>query len=221
MKKSLTFLLITASILTYGQMHQFGLKGGIAKTFVESSVDIPYGSEKFGAIGGLTYEYVSPMKLFAGAELLYQQRGLKEDYLLPYSYELITTTHHFNYLTLVAKGGVQFGKRGCFYFNVGLTPSYLINAKISTPAVAGSILYLGGTQDISNDVNKLDLGGIAEIGGGFGIGEQMLICASLSYQKSFTSVTTNIYYKDESIKHYGIGLCLGVKYRLFSEQNEK
>lgn len=221
MKKALTLILFIVCIHTYAQVHQFGLKGGIARTFVESSVAIPYGSEKFGAIGGLTYEFVSPKKLFAGAELVYQQRGLKEDYFLPYSYELITTTHHFNYLTMVAKGGVQFGKKGCFYFNVGLTPSFLINAKISTPAVAGSILYLGGTQDITNDVNKLDLGGIAEIGGGFGIGEHMLICASLSYQKSLTSITTNNYYKDETIKHYGIGLCLGVKYRLFSEHEEK
>lgn len=216
MKKYLSLFLIMISLQTLCQTHQFGIKGGAQQTMVESSIDIPYGSEKLGAIGGLTYEYVSPKKLFAGAELLYQEKGLKEVYAMPYSFSMITTKHHFNYMTLVAKGGVQFGKKGCFYFNLGVTPSYLLTAKMVTPAVAGSFITVGGTEDFTNDVKKFDFGGIAEVGGGFGIGSNILVCSSLAYQKSLTSITTENYYKDEEIKHYGLGLCLGVKYRLIS-----
>lgn len=214
MKSALTILLLLSCLFSKAQTHQFGIKSGIAKTMIESSFDIPYGTHQFGYFGGLTYEYVSPLKLTAGAELQYQQRGLKEVYSIPFYMNLITTEYHYNYLTLVAKGGVQFGKKGCFYFNLGLTPSYLLTAKSVTPNADGSIVIIGGTDDFTSDVKRFDVGGMAEIGGGFGIGEKIMVCGGLSYQKSLTSITTDTYFKDETIKHYAIAFCLGVKYRL-------
>lgn len=104
---------------SYAQAHyesrvSLGFKagGGISRVFFNPGVRQIF---KSGAVGGLTFRYIEERHFGLIAELLWQQRGWREDFDgKPYEYE-----RTLNYLQLPVMAHIFFGRRGKFFFNAG------------------------------------------------------------------------------------------------------
>ena len=120
---------------------------------------------------------------------------------------------HSDYLSFPLKIGYVLGDKFNGFAKVGICPSILISAQTTTPIINASGSITGeNTFDSKNSLSKFDLGGLVELGAGYRIFENFDIFTSLMYSQSFTN-----YYKqmvNGTIRHSGLSVSLGLKYRL-------
>jgi hypothetical protein len=79
MRKIIAFLSVLCTIPAFGQNHVIGLKGGINWTNVISDNFLSDNEYRNGFVSGLTYEYEFKRKFQIGLDLVYSQKGFKND----------------------------------------------------------------------------------------------------------------------------------------------
>lgn len=220
MRKILTVLTIIISIQAYGQNHFLGMQGGINLTNVNSSNFINNNDNRTGFNGGLTYQYYLNERFNLGIDLLYFQRGFTNDIVYTNQSgnstgESATSEFNYDYLSLPLKGGIVIGNKFSGFANLGIIPSFLLDAKKITPAIEG--FQEETTNNITDRVTKFDLGGLVEIGGSYQFKKQFLLFTSFAFQQSFTTITNEDYFSIGKAKHYGMTLSIGIKYALKKE----
>lgn len=221
MKKQLLFTLLTmTSLHLIGQNNWIGLKVGLNSTNTSSDFISSTNYAKTGLSAGLTYEHACKGHLFFGADLIYNQRGFKDDIIF-YTIEGNTTgerytlKYHYNYLSVPLKLGLTFGEKLCGFTNFGVIPSLLVKANTISPTFDSNAQRIGDeTIDVTNRASKFDFAGLIEIGAAYRINERYVFAASFSYQRSLTTLTNADYFANSTIKLHGMALNIGVKYAL-------
>lgn len=117
----------------------------------------------------------------------------------------------YNYVALPIKVGYTVGRKGFAFGKLGIVPAVLLKAAFVTP----DNFFTGPetAYDITGSCNSLDLGGIAEAGGGFHFSQHFQLFGSLAYQRSLTRIaprgTPMI-----PARHHGWNLHIGLRYEL-------
>ncbi len=223
MRNILLIFLTIISITVNGQNHFLGVKGGANWTEVTASNFPKDRNYRTGLAIGLTYDYLFKKQFSAGADIIYNQRGFTNDIIFiddlgnPTGRKEIIK-FNYDYIIVPLKVGFNYGKTVYGFANLGLTPSLLVDAKTITPTYDynGTVIP-GETSTITNRVNKFDIGGLIEIGGGYKFRERYWLFTSFSYQHSFTTITNSDYFVNSKIRHYGMTLNLGLKCALTKE----
>jgi len=220
MKAILVIVLVLAFLDVSAQKHLIGIAGGTNWTNIASNIILKGTDYRRGLSAGITYEYYLKERLSIGADLTYTQKGFRA-YIKTPTGEAITEKSNYDYLSVPLKVGFyhfHLGSKIFGFAKIGLTPSLLINAKITIPTFteSGSIAGMK-TFDITNRVSKFDLGGLAEIGGGYKIINNIWLTATFIYQNSLTSITNTDYNANGKIRHNGISLNVGLKWALKKE----
>ncbi len=219
MRKIFTFLIILISIPVFGQNNFIGIKGGISWTNVNTDNFIHDNESRNGFAGGLTYEYEFKNNFHAELDLVYAQKGFKNNILFvdetgnPIGKQG-TIDFNYDYLTLPIKGGFSIGNNFAGFLNLGLVPSFLINAETVIPTFEN---VDGESSDVTDRATEFDFGGLIEIGASYKFHQQFLLFTSFAYQQSFMSITNENYFSDGEAKHYGMTLSIGFKYALKKE----
>jgi hypothetical protein len=217
MKNLIAILTILFSIPVFGQKQYLGLKGGMSWTNIISDNFSDKNDSRNGFTGGLTYEYEFMKNFHLELDFLYAQKGFRNDIIFTDQFgqptgEEYTTHYDYDYLSLPIKGSFSIGNKLSGFINVGIVSSYLIKASIRTPGL--NLFGFDADSDDIDKVNRFDFSGIAEVGGSYKLKERFLLFTSFSYQQSFTSITTENYFSNSDIRHYGMILSLGLKYAI-------
>lgn len=214
-KPILLIVLMSVFFNVTAQNHFVGINGNLSWQNVSSGDIFENSGSLMRLSGGVTYEYFINDFVSIGSGLSYEQRGFTEESLIG-SGETFHFTHSYDYLSLPIKVGSYTSNRSFFGLaKAGLVPSYLINAKTAVPAIDGANNLTGKkTVNVTGEVSAFDLAGLAELGGGYNASTKIWVTASISYQHSLTSITNSNFFADESIRHQGVGLNLGLIYAL-------
>jgi hypothetical protein len=217
MKKFLLLLLTITTLTVNGQYSLLGLKGGGKLSNTTSSIFKDH-NNRTGIVIGLTFDYIIKNNFSAGIDINYNQRGfttnavLTDDYGNPIG--KTNTKFYYDYITLPLKAGYIFGKTIYGFASIGFTTSLLIDAKHIESANLNGTIISDENINVTDKVNKLDFGGLAEVGGGYKIKERYWLFMSLSFDKSFSTISNSDYFADSKIRHYGMSLNLGLRYKL-------
>jgi hypothetical protein len=210
-RPAITFYLFLCSIFTFGQSHFLGISGGTSWTKITSNFDVSDFNFRNSISGGIVYEYQFKNNFQIGADLLYAQRGFKnkiqftDEFGNPYI-PITTIEQHYNYVSLPIKCGLRIGKRFSGFFNIGVVPSLLLKAEVTTSAIGNTPAQ---NNDISELVKKTDLAGLTEIGANFAINKEVLVFASFVYQNSLTTYYNNSI--NSKNRQWGMTLSIGAK----------
>ena len=225
MKKIFLLLLMTATLTANGQNHLLGIESGVALTNATAIGDRFRTSFAIGA----TYDYVFKNDFSISTGIIYNQRGFRYDIIIrdspqdPGKKMGKKFKYNYDYVTIPLKVGYSFGHNYGFggnynenyysFVNIGLTPSILIDAKVIEPKVEinGTVVLPGRKHNITKSVNRFDVGGIIEIGGGYKFEDRFWLFLAVSYQHSLTTFVNSEY---NPPRHYGIAINLGLKYKL-------
>ena len=220
MKKLIILIVMTYALAANAQTEFVGIKAGgsLTNVLVEN-----FNAEQHyrpGMLFGFSYEYIFQNNFSIGAELIYNQRGMRNhiqftDNLGDPMGDMVIYKYNYDYLSLPLKIGINKGQTVSCFANIGLMPSVLISAQTITPEIQINQFSLPGqTYDVKSSVNKFDIGGLVEIGGAFKLMDRYYLSTSLAYMQSFTSITNSNYFSNSEIRHHGIMLNLGLKINL-------
>jgi len=219
-KRILVLLLTFTTITVNGQNHFIGVESGVNFTNVAAKSFVDGRDFRTSLPLGITYEYIFKSGFSVGADIVYNQRGFISDFIytdvsgIPTG-QKGTFKFNYDYLTVPLKVGYNYGKIFYSFANIGLTPSILLEAKHLIPEIELPETFLSSERyNLTNKVNRFDIGGILEIGGGYKFKDRLLGFLSLSYQHSLTTFTNSDYFADSKARHYGMTVNLGIKYAL-------
>jgi hypothetical protein len=220
MKRILLIILTITTLKVAGQSQFIGVIGGVNLTNTTSDFFLNQPDSRTGLTAGLTYEYLLKKHFSVGADLIYNQRGFSEEYIiLEYfgnpTIGKITETYNYDYVSLPIKTGFNFGTTFYGFTNIGVIPSILVNANktLSFFDIDGN-LTTNYTSDLTNRVSKFDFAGLIEIGGGYKFKRVFWLFTTFSYQHSFTTITNADYIANFKIRHNGMALTIGLRYAL-------
>jgi len=219
MRNIILTLLATISISASGQS-LIGIKGGLSFTNVSSSDFLENNNTRTGFSGGLSYEYFLKDNHSISVDFVINQRGFTNDIIFLDSQgnptgQKSTVEFNYDYLSLPIKTGIYLGQKVSAFGNIGVVPSILVKAEtIVLSYEAGGIEYPGENYDVKERVNKFDFAGLIEIGANYKATNKLWLFSSLTYQYSFTTITNDDYFDDSKVKHYGLTLSFGLKYKL-------
>jgi hypothetical protein len=220
MKKLLIIILVLFVLKNYGQNHYIGIDAGIYWANIAAKDFINKPNYRTSFAGGLSYEYFFNKNVSVGAGIVYNLRGFATKIIADTSGNIIENElkakTNFDYIAIPLKLGFSYGKKKLFGFaKIGLIPAILVKAQTITPLANGNgEIVENVTENLTNKIRKMDIGGIIEIGGGYNITERCRVKLSLSYQHSFSSLTTDNYNPNIQIRNRGINLSLGLAYAL-------
>jgi hypothetical protein len=213
----LVFIITTCN--TYGQNYSIGVIAGYKNSNVKSE---NFGNTKSrkGIELGLSLEKNLGKKIFSEVGLLYSQKGfvLEGPFtdLTGQPTGLISITHlNYNYISLPLKIGFNYGNKISGFINIGLAPSLLLNSNHTTEAIEGIVEEVSGST--TESVSKFDIGGLIELGGKYKLSNWCFLFSSVELESSFISISNEEYFREESIKHYGINIKVGLKYALLNK----
>ncbi|MDR2408310.1 MAG: PorT family protein [Bacteroidales bacterium] len=227
MKKTLIIILALFALKNYGQNHYLGIDAGLYWANIASKDFINKPNFRTSFAGGASYEYFFNKNVSVGAGIIYNSRG----YATKISNDTAGNTIEnefkaktkFNYITLPLKLGFSYGKKKLFGFaKIGIVPAVLVKAQTITPlvGVSGEIIE-NITEPLTTKIRRMDIGGVIEIGGGYNVTERCRVKLSLSYQHSFSSITTDNYYPNSTIRNRGINLALGLAWAISTKPFEE
>lgn len=186
--------------------------GGPVRTNV-TKTDFGLNTEiKPGFETGLSYDCFFNKAFSAGAGLVYDQRGfVNNEHLVLTDAEGIPLgeineidSYYYDYLSIPLNIGYNCGETFFGFANAGVTPAFLVDAKIVLSTLAAR--QTTKSVNTTGRVNRFDLGGKVELGGGYKFTNKYWLFPSVSYQHGFTSITNADYFKDSEIRHNGIAL---------------
>ncbi|MFZ6053217.1 porin family protein [Halocola ammonii] len=226
MKNILLALTILISSTAFSQDHFFGLTGGPNVTDVIHNDFLESTDYEFGFTAGFNYQYRLNENITIGADLLYEKRGFNSVVLYSREDEFNSvyslTVFDFHYVTLPIKAGYRLNVTDKLYGfgNLGVAPGYLIKTEFDIPELFS---YNGGepiTANKTEEANRIDLAGLAELGAGYQISDNILCYVLAKYQYSILSVSDTEYFERSDIHHHGISLMAGVSFRLFQGDSD-
>src|SRR6267154_4003350 len=213
MKKLCFIFFATISISVFGQSQFIGINGGISRTNINSDSFLKGSGPRMGFSAGLSYERFLKKHFSLSADIIYSQRGFSSKiYLVDGSGKPIDEQplyYNYDYLSLPMKAAFSFGKNIYGFAGIGVIPAFLVNAK----AIAGNGGTITGTAVVTRQVSRFDLAGMVEAGAGYEFNKFRLF-TSVMYQQSVTTMTAPIYFSNIKIRHNGLTLSLGLKYRI-------
>lgn len=223
MRNVCLIILTTISINASGQSF-IGIKGGLSFTNVSTNNFIEGTDSRTSFSGGLSYEYFLKDNYSISFDLITNQRGFTIDMIFiddqgDPTGQKTTTKFNYDYLSLPIKTGIYVGQKKVNAFgNMGVVPSILINAKTISPSYeTDGINYPGETIDTKEQVNKFDFAGLLEIGANYKATNKFWLFSSLTYQYSFTTITNSEYFPESKVRHNGLTVSFGLKYKLSKE----
>jgi hypothetical protein len=206
------------SLNTSGQVDFYvGIQGGGNITNIASDLSQRTQNLK-GLSGGLNFQIVLPGRFFVGLDLLYVQNGYASDNTITDENEnilyLLKIKDHYNYLGFPVKIGYEIGRRIKGFSNIGVQTSVLLSAKSNCVfnLLNGQEYY--EEYNIVNSVDRVDFGGIVELGTEIVLGKSFELMALASYKRSFTNFSNSKFYNNHNFKHIALCLSLGLKYKL-------
>lgn len=217
MKKIVIIILTLVAFKTYGQNHYLGVDAGLYFASIASKDYKPGFRTAFA--GGVSYEYFFNKNVSVGAGLVYCARGFttknEKDSLGQDLQNGAKSKTNFNYITIPLKIGFSYGEKFFGFAKIGLVPAILIKAEEVKPGsdAAGNVIE-NATENLTNKVRKMDLGGVIELGGGYNVSARCKIKLSLSYQHSFSALTTENYHPKSTWRNRGVNLALGLSWAL-------
>ncbi len=218
-KHLLITLFIIISCGTYAQDYYIGVFAAYKNSNVKSE-NFENTKSRKGIELGLSLERNHSKNIFSELGLLYSQKGFVLEGPFtdltgqPTGY--ISKTHlNYNYLSLPIKVGYQYGNKISGFINFGLAPSLLLNSKHVSEEIEGIMEEISGST--TGIVSKFDIVGLVELGGRYKLSDSWFLFSSLGLESSFISVSNEEYFREESIKHYGINIKLGLKYALLNK----
>lgn len=220
MKQILLFPFVFNLFSINAQNHLVGLKGGASWTNINATGFLTEVDTKLGMNLGLTYDYMLKKYFSIESGIIYDQRGFTNEVIITNvegaeTGKSVTIRYNYDYLTIPLKIEFNYGKKIYFFGAIGVTPSILVKANWTFPAIEfnGELLNKK-VFDETELVNRFDLGGLAEVGFGYKFNEKLWLYSAFSYQRSFTSITNSNYFANSEIRHYGMNANLGLKYVL-------
>ena len=231
MKKILLFSgLLLAATTAQAQTHLLGVKGGFTSTSALEDLHVGELTERRkGVTAGITYEYITKGGFSLLADLLYSQRGYRNDYAIftqtfstsgptygepiyVRAYNLLTT---YSYLTLPLRMGFNTGNTFYGSVNAGLVPALLLHSQEPYFARASNgPVTAQGTADVTAQKKRFDIAIIAEIGGGYKFQNGSRVFATVSVQQSAYDVNKELGSGYGPIKHNGVAFMLGFKWAI-------
>ncbi len=220
MKKFVLIILSLISINVSGQLQFIGIHGGLNLTNITS--DATFNNRKFrpGIMIGLNYEYIFSAKYSVGADVLYSQQGFRDKMIssnggsnpIEGSYVI---KFYYDYVSVPLKFGYEISEKYKGFVKVGVFPSFLLKAGTILPVfdIDGNIVG-SKTFDVKESVSKFDLGGLIELGAGYGLYDNLELFSSIIYRHSFTKFSNPDYFEGSNMRHYGFSLVIGLKYKL-------
>lgn len=219
MKYIISIILAIISLSSSGQSF-IGVRGGLNLTNNSFNDLFINKNSRSGVSGGLTYELFIKENTSIGVDLLYNQRGFTDEIIFTDNQgnptgQKATTEFNFNYLSLPIKAGIYTKNRKRISLNLGLVPSYLIKSETILPTYEfDGQIYNGQTINTTDRVSRFDIAGLFEFAFNFQIKDNYWFFGTMSYQHSFTDFTNKDYFNDQNMKHYGLILSFGFRYRL-------
>lgn len=219
MKKTLFFLFLLSGLYAQAQTHIVGLNIGTNSSSISSNAVFGTPSLRLGFHGGLGYEYIFKNKLSLGAEVQYQERGFRQATNFTDQFGALlgisNSDYRINYLSIPVKVGYYVGNRFFGFGNIGLAPSFLLKAQATFPTLnlAGEIIEQEPVDNTSS-YSSFDLGGRAEVGGGYKLNKQFWVTGSVAYLHSLTPTKVSGFLNELQLRQFGINVNLGLKYTL-------
>jgi opacity protein-like surface antigen len=229
MKKTFLIALALLILKTYGQNHFIGIDAGIYWASIASKDFISKPNFKTDFAGGISYEYFFNKNVSIGGGIQYNSRGFVIKSETKSADNTAENEHKsktaFNYVTLPLKLGFSFGNKFLGFAKIGVIPAILVKAQETIPVVNdnGEVTE-NHTENLTSKVRKMDIVGMVEIGGGYRISNQCRLKLSISYQHGFSSITTDNYHPNTTIRNRGIHLSLGLAWAITAkslEENEE
>jgi hypothetical protein len=223
--KTLLFIMFSVLLLhVKGQNHFIGIKAGENWTSNSNRNYSAKNGFRTGLSGGLTYEYLLNNHFSIGADFVYDQRGFTyafafDDYLG--NHRTTTTKFDHDHLAFPITAGLTVGKKIYSFANIGISPSLLLNAEKqeNITDTDGEIIAIE-KYEVTNSMQKFDMSGLIEIGGGYKVTDRFWLYALLAYQHSFiTSSSSDYHTNEEFIRYYGTNLYMCLKYALAGNIN--
>ena len=222
MKNIILIILTFSSLELNGQIHLLGFKSGANLTNITSRNFLKNSDYRKSLNVGFNYEYLFKKGFSIGFDLIYNKLGFTNDIIFTDNFgnptgKRYTTKYNYDYISFPIKTGFNIGTKFCGFTNVGIIPSFLIDAKTISPTFDQDIKLSGyETFEVTNYVSKFDFSGLFEIGGSFTLNERYWLFTSMSYFQSFTSITNSNYFSNSKIRHNGFNLNLGMKYSIIN-----
>ena len=219
MKKTIILLLTILTLKVAGQNNFIGINGGISfsNIYTDNKV-VPHDTKFINTFTcALSYEHIFKNRFSIGADILYNRLGYKEYFYLasesqpdnPYNESI---SFYYDYISIPIKTGISIGNKIFGFLKIGIVPAYLVDAKVVIPPFDR---YKENMSNVTSNVSKFNLGGLAEIGGGFKFSDRFNIISIIGYRQSFTSTITNSnYFAINQIQHYNLTFSIGLKYAL-------
>ena len=220
MKSIILIILTTIACNVMGQTHFIGIKGGANFTNVQTIKFLNDNEKRIGFSGGLTYEYLFSRHFSISADLIYDQRGFINYLIFTDSLGNPTgrkepTYFYYDYFSIPIMMGFMIGDKIYGFAKLGLCPSLPIYATTKNSLFdSGGNIVGAQTYNVTDRITKLDLASVIQLGVGYKIKDKVAMITSVSFLKSFTNIANSNYFKDSSIKHYGISVSAGLIYSL-------
>lgn len=220
MKTLILIIFSISSLSTFGQKHLVGLKYGINSTNIITDLPFIKLHSQIGFSVGLSYDYLKENHFLFGIDFLYNQRGFGNDIIFRDNLgnptgEKEALTWNYDYLSFPIRAGYTMGQKLYAFVNIGLVPSFLTQAKFIEPQLDNTGKPIGTESiDQTKFVSKFDLAGLFEICGGYKFEKKYWLFTSFSYQQSFNTITNSEYFSNNTMRHVGMTLTLGLKYTI-------
>ena len=203
--------LLAVSMVGFSQKQLVGFKMGPG--FTDAGGDLFKDTQnRIGLNIGFTYDYSLSDNLSLGSEILYSSRGFRDDFFAGSAQgDAKVTEFNYDYIAVPIK--ISYSGKSRFYFfnSVGLVPAFLISAKTKVPAIGGSEAR---TVDVKDRVPAVNFAGLLEVGAGYALNDRYRVFTSFSGQISFFKFSSDEYFDDEIMRHYGFTFAAGIKYTI-------
>jgi len=220
MKKVTLITLIIFNLSSKGQNHLIGFQSSINFSKVTTDLFNTPTHFRTGMAIGITYDYTFKKYFTIGSDIIYNQLGFSNDIIFidnlgfPTGYKA-TIKYNYDYIKLPIRFGFNYGKTFYGFVDIGLTPSFLVNAKTFIPTIVTDYITFPKTSiNMTKKVNLFDIGGAINIGGGYKFKERYWLYTSFGFQHSFMTISNNDYYAKSKLIHYNYALSIGFKYRI-------
>ena len=182
-------VLMAFSAVAQTPYRQFGIKGGMNISNVNTNLSSYTTKDIIGGNLSLTYDRVHFRFLTVGGEINIVQRGFQSFDSIVASQSVASIRNKFNYFSVPLKLGVQFGNRAYVFGNVAFVPGYLLKAISETPVLDATGQIIDYTwQDATSTSAQFELSTQIEVGIGVTKAKRYKFYVSAAKQQGWTNL---------------------------------
>ena len=222
--------LILLSLNTIGQTHFIGIQGGWSRAnfYSKDVYDHPYWQlntqyPRLGFSGGLNYEYHFTNKYYIGVDLLYEQLGNNYPWFETDQHGIpildpIWEEWYSDFFSLPVKFGVSTDKKVKLFANIGLCPSFLLQAYNIDPQFNNDGQFTGDVVYSRTKISpRFDFGGVIEAGISYPVLDGFSIFTLLRYRTGIIPYRSDKGLDDAlKMHHFALSCSLGLRFRIKS-----